>query len=246
MTDPAEAPPFQPLPEEWERALIIVAHPDDIEYGSAAAVARWTGQGKTISYTLVTSGEAGIDGIPPEEAAPLREAEELASAAIVGVDKVEFLGHADGVIEHSIQLRRDLTHAIRRARPQIVMTSNYADTWGGTFPNQPDHIAVGRTVIEAVQAAGNRWIFSDDAVEPWGGVDAVWIAGAADAAHAVDVSDTFAIGMESLRAHAAYLRGLGDAAAGTEEFLEGMARASGARLGTTYAVPFKVISLRFG
>jgi LmbE family N-acetylglucosaminyl deacetylase len=246
MTDPADAPPYQPLPEEWERALIIVAHPDDIEYGTAAAVARWTRQGKTVSYTLVTSGEAGIDGIPPEESRPLREAEELASAAIVGVDKVEFLGHPDGLIEHSIELRRDLTHAIRRARPQIVITSNYEEMWGGIVPNQPDHIAVGRTVIEAVQAAGNRWIFPEDGLEPWGGVEAVWVAGASDAGHAVDVSDTFATGMESLRAHAAYLQGLGDAAAGTEEFLEKMARASGARLGATHAVAFKVTSLRFG
>jgi len=246
MTEPAAVPPYQPLPEDWERALIIVAHPDDIEYGSAAAVARWTRQGKTVTYTLVTSGEAGIDGIPPEESGPLREQEELASAAIVGVDKVEFLGHPDGVIEHSIELRRDLTHAIRRARPQIVITSNYEDFWGGIIPNQPDHIAVGRTVIEAVQAAGNRWIFPEDGLEPWGGVDAVWVAGASDGQHAVDVSDTFATGMESLRAHAAYLRGLGDAAAGTEEFLERFAREAGARLGTSHAVAFKVVQLRFG
>jgi LmbE family N-acetylglucosaminyl deacetylase len=246
MTDPAQPPPFQPLPETWERALVIVAHPDDIEYGTAAAVARWTKQGKTITYCLVTSGEAGIDSMSPQEAGPLREAEELASAALVGVEHVEFLGHADGVIEQGLRLRCDLTHAIRRARPQIVLTGNYDDTWGGVFPNQPDHVAVGRTVVEAVQAAGNRWIFPDDDLEPWGGVEAVWVAGAEGAAHAVDVSDTFAKGMESLRAHAVYLRGLGEAAAGTEDFLERMARAAGARLGTSHAVAFKVISLRWG
>ena len=86
MTDDRPAPPsFETLPEDWESALFVVAHPDDIEYGAAAAVARWTGQGKRVVYCMVTSGEAGIDGLHPDECAPLREAEEIASAAAVGV-----------------------------------------------------------------------------------------------------------------------------------------------------------------
>jgi LmbE family N-acetylglucosaminyl deacetylase len=84
--------PLQPVDEDWSTALALVAHPDDLEYGTAAAIARWTAQGKRIVYCLATSGEAGIDGIEPERAGPLREDEERASAAIVGVDVVEFLG----------------------------------------------------------------------------------------------------------------------------------------------------------
>ena len=72
---------LEPLPEDWQTALFVVAHPDDIEYGAAAAVARWTGQGKRVVYCMVTSGEAGIDGMHPDECGPLREAEEIASAA---------------------------------------------------------------------------------------------------------------------------------------------------------------------
>ena len=87
MTEPAE-----PVDESWSSALAIVAHPDDLEYGAAAAVARWTAQGKRVTYCLATSGEAGIDSLAPEECGPLREAEERASAAIVGVDTVEVLG----------------------------------------------------------------------------------------------------------------------------------------------------------
>ena len=86
MSDERPTPPsFDPLPEDWQTALFVVAHPDDIEYGSAAAVARWTGQGKKVVYCMVTSGEAGIDRIHPDECGPLREAEEIASAAAVGV-----------------------------------------------------------------------------------------------------------------------------------------------------------------
>ena len=90
------------FPDDWQRALAVVAHPDDLEYGAASAIAAWTAAGKHVVYVLVTSGEAGIDGMEPAEAGPLREAEERAGAREVGVDVVEFLGHADGVIEYGL------------------------------------------------------------------------------------------------------------------------------------------------
>ena len=99
---------MEPIPEEWSTAVCVVAHPDDLEYGAASAVARWTGQGKTVAYVLATVGEAGIDGMAPAEAGPKREDEERRSAAVVGVDHVEFLGLADGLIEAGLPLRRDI------------------------------------------------------------------------------------------------------------------------------------------
>ena len=125
MTTPE---PLEPIDENWTSALAVVAHPDDLEYGTAAAIARWTAQGKRIAYCLATSGEAGIDGMTPEEAGPLREQEERASAAIVGVDDVSFLGHPDGMLEYGLPLRRDIARAVRRTRPEIVITSNYRDS----------------------------------------------------------------------------------------------------------------------
>src|SRR6476661_6775236 len=114
---------MNPVPEDWQRGIVIAAHPDDIEYGSAAAVARWTGQGKDIRYVLATSGEAGIAGLHPTESGPLREAEERRSAAVVGVTDVEFLGYPDGTLVESLALRRDLATAIRRHRPDLVVTA---------------------------------------------------------------------------------------------------------------------------
>jgi len=105
MTEPAPAP-FTPLTEDWERALCVVAHPDDMEFGGAAAVARWTSQGKRVVYCMVTSGEAGIDGMHPDECREVREAEQVESARIVGVDQVDFLGLTDGVLEYGVALRR--------------------------------------------------------------------------------------------------------------------------------------------
>ena len=92
MAQPVVANPLEPLCEGWQRGLAIVAHPDDLEFGAAAAIARWTGQGKQIVYCLVTSGEAGIDTMAPAQARQVREAEQRAAAAVVGVAVVEFLG----------------------------------------------------------------------------------------------------------------------------------------------------------
>ena len=141
MSEPT-LPTFEPLAEDWQRALAIVAHPDDMEYGAAAAVARWTGQGKQVVYCMVTSGEAGIDTMPPEQAGQVREAEQIAAAAVVGVNVVEFLGFPDGVVEYGLPLRRALARAVRLHRPDIVLTTNFRETYGGV-----DNVTV--IVIEA-------------------------------------------------------------------------------------------------
>ncbi|GLY80676.1 PIG-L deacetylase family protein [Actinoallomurus iriomotensis] len=244
MSPPSE--PLDPVDESWSRALAVVAHPDDMEYGAAAAVARWTRQGKRITYCLATSGEAGIDAIAPETAGPLREAEERAGAALVGVDEVEFLGHPDGVIEYGLNLRRDIARAVRRHRPDVVITGNHHDTWGPGAPNQADHIALGRAVIDGVRDAANRWVFRellDEGLAPWRAAR-VLVASSPRAAHGVDVTATFDEGVASLRAHAEYLRGLGEnAMSDPEKFLAELARPVGARLGTRYGVAFEIINL---
>ncbi|PVG83548.1 PIG-L domain-containing protein [Nocardioides gansuensis] len=249
MTETVTPPPLEALPEDWQRALCIVAHPDDIEYGAAAAVARWTGQGKDVVYCMVTSGEAGIDGMHPDECRRVREAEEIESARIVGVEAVEFLGLPDGIVEYGVPLRRALAEVVRRHRPDVVVTGNYRDTWGGRTLNQADHIAVGRGVLDAVRDAGNRWIFPEQLegeLEPWGGVKAVWAFGSPESTHAVDTTGTFDLGVESLQAHKAYIDGLGWEGWDPREFLEGMARATGQRLGVAFAAPFEVVPMGWG
>ncbi len=154
-----EPTPLEPVDETWERALVVVAHPDDVEFGAAAAIARWTGHGKTVVYCMVTSGEAGIDGIAPDECREIRIAEQIASAKIVGVEAVEFLGLPDGTIEYGVALRRAITEVVRKHRPEIIITNNFRETWGGSMPNQPDHMAVGRAALNSAGDAGNRWIF---------------------------------------------------------------------------------------
>ena len=243
-------PPLTPLDEAWERALCIVAHPDDMEFGAAAAVARWTGQGKQVAYCMVTSGEAGIDGMHPDQCRSVREAEQVESARIVGVDVVDFLGLPDAILEYGVPLRRELAAVVRRHRPEIVITGNFTDTWGGQNLNQADHIAVGKAVLDAVRDAGNRWVFAeqvaDGDLEPWGGVRAVWAFGSPSGQHAVDITKTFDAGVASLEAHRAYIDGLGWADFDPREVLEGFARPPGSRMGTTYAAPFQVYPMGWG
>ena len=242
-------PDLEPADESWTTALCVVAHPDDLEFGAAAAVARWTDQGKTVVYAMVTSGEAGIDGMRPDEARRVREAEQVESARIVGVEAVDFLGLPDGVLEYGLPLRRAICAAVRKHRPEIVITTNFRDTWGGQNLNQADHIATGKATLDAVRDAGNRWVFSEQiesGLEPWGGVRQVWAASSPQSGHGVETTQTFDRGVESLRAHQAYIDGLGWENFDPQEFLEGGARQAGTRLGVPMATTFEVFPMGWG
>ena len=231
---------MDPFPENWRRAAAVAAHPDDLEYGAAAAIARWTAQGKSVAYVLATRGEAGIDGIAPDEAGPLRVDEERRSAAVVGVTDVSFLDYQDGTLEYGLPLRRDLATALRRLRPEIVITLNFDLTWGGDVVNQADHRALGLALLDACRDAGNRWIFSDAGVEPWSGVDSVYVAASPEPTHFVDVTATIDDGLASLREHKAYLDGLGgdfDHIA----FLRDLAKQEGEKVGCAFATTFRLL-----
>ncbi|WP_030662064.1 PIG-L deacetylase family protein [Streptomyces rimosus] len=224
------------MPEDWQRALAVVAHPDDLEYGAAAAVAEWTAAGREVTYVLVTRGEAGIDGLGPQECAAIREAEQRASAAVVGVRTVEFLDeHQDGVIEAGLPLRRDLSAAVRRHRPELLITLNHHDTWGGVAWNTPDHRVVGRAALDAAGDAGNRWIFpeliAEQGLDPWDGVRWVAVAGSPYPTHAKEVGPGIERAVASLAEHRAYITGLEGAGQDPEAyargFLEPMLRSAG-------------------
>jgi LmbE family N-acetylglucosaminyl deacetylase len=231
-----------PFPGDWQRALCIVAHPDDLEYGAAAAIAAWTRAGKHVAYLLVTRGEAGIDGMAPAETGPRREAEERASAAVVGVEAVDFLeGHTDGVIEYGLPLRRDLAAVIRTQQPDLVVSMNHTETWGGLSFNMADHRHVGLAALDAARDAGNRWIFTD-AGAPWPGVRRVAMGGSPFPTHFVDVGDTIEVGIASLREHAAYIAGLGTDF-DPDAFLRGNARAAGEVAGCAYAATFQLYEM---
>jgi LmbE family N-acetylglucosaminyl deacetylase len=203
-----ERPSLAPLEGPFSSILCVVAHPDDIEYGTAAAVHRWVGEGATVAYFLLTRGEAGIDTMEPDEAAEAREAEERESARRVGVDVVEFAGWADGAIEYGVPLRREIAAAIRRHRPDLVVAGTWEEFFGPNMVNQADHRAVGLATLDAVADAGNRWLHRDlldEGLEPWNGVKVLAIGASSAPSHYVDVSgEAFEAAVHSLEAHEAY------------------------------------------
>lgn len=236
---------FQDVNEDWERGLAIVAHPDDIEYGAASAVARWSGQGKEITYVLLTRGEAGIDSIEPEEAARLRTQEQIESAQAVGISDVRFLDYPDGVLEYSLDLRRDVAKVIREIRPEVCITLNHHPYFAGNRLNMADHRVAGNVLLDAVRDAGNRWVFREllqTGDEPWKGVKEVLVANSPVATHAVDIDDTIKKGIESLKKHKTYLENL-DTDFDPDEFLRFIAKAGGEKYTSTYAAAFEVIPM---
>ena len=224
----------------------MVAHPDDLEFGVGGGDRPLDRPGQDTSPTACSPAArpASTACTLTRRAACARQSSGE-SAAIVGVEQVDFLGLPDGVLEYGVALRRVIAREVRRHRPDVVLTNNFRPTWdGATLLNQADHMVTGQATLDAVRDAANRWVFpdlADEGLEPWSGVRQVWAAGSPDSKHAVDVTDTYDKGMESLRAHDAYLRGLGDF--DPTEFLESFMRSAGTRLGVRYASPFEVFQV---
>ncbi|MFI0484717.1 PIG-L deacetylase family protein [Actinomadura sp. 9N215] len=228
------------VPEDWERALAIVAHPDDLEYGTTAAVAKWTGQGKTVTEVIATRGEAGIDSMDPDEVARIRSAEQIEAARIVGVETVEFLDFQDGVLEYGLPLRRAIAAAIRRHRPEVVLSLNFRESFPGGGFNMADHRVLGLAAADAVRDAANRWVFRDLGLDPWQGVRFALFGGSPQDTHYVDITGHLQAGIDSLLAHHVYFSNLGaefDAAG----FLTGNAETVGRAVGVEHALTFEMI-----
>jgi LmbE family N-acetylglucosaminyl deacetylase len=246
MTEP-DGPSLLPrVPDEqFQRVLCVVAHPDDIEYGTSSAVAAWTAGGADVTYLLLTRGEAGMDASPPDQTAELRVREQVTGSAAVGVTDVRFLDHADGVLVYGLTLRRDIARVIRQVRPDAVVTG----AWDVEFVaglNQADHRAAGLATLDAVRDAGNRWVFRDllDAgLQPW---QVRWLlaAGHAQPTHGVDVTgEPLQRGIASLEAHAQYLAGIPGHPA-PSQFLPAIARMHGPAIGVEHAALFRLWDLQ--
>src|SRR5438132_10673649 len=116
-------PPFSG--DDFRRVLCVVAHPDDVEYGTSSAVAAWTARGVDVAYLLLTRGEAGMDGSSPEQAAEVRTREQGAGSQAVGVTRVDFLDYPDGVLEYSLAMRRDIARVIGSYQPDAVVVGSW-------------------------------------------------------------------------------------------------------------------------
>jgi LmbE family N-acetylglucosaminyl deacetylase len=203
------------------RALVVMAHPDDVDYGAAGTVAHWVRHQWSVTYCIVTDGDAGCEDPAADrtELARTRRQEQWAAARVVGVTDVRFLGRPDGLVEPGPALRRDITRIIRQVRPHLVLTHSPERNHLRIKSSHPDHRAVGAATLDAVYPdARNPGAFPelqlDEGLEAWT-VPEVWLRGGPVTDRFVDVTDTFEAKMAAIRAH----RSQGGAEPGFDEVM---------------------------
>ena len=227
-----------------DRALCVVAHPDDVEYGTSAAMAAWIDRGVEVHYLLLTSGEAGMQR-PPEEVGPLRAEEQQNACDAVGVTSLEILDFPDGMLEYSLEMRKAIARVIRRLRPNAVVTMTWdvEPFWG---LNQADHRAAGLAAADAVRDADNTWIFpelaAEEGLEKWG-ADWLLVGGTTAPSHFVDVTgEPLERGIASLEAHTEYLAALPDHPA-PRDMLTEISSENGKASGVANAISFRAFAV---
>jgi LmbE family N-acetylglucosaminyl deacetylase len=197
---------------EIRRVLVITAHPDDVDFGMAGTIAKWTDDGLEVSYCVVTNGDAGgsDESVSRADMAVIRQAEQTAAAKQVGVHDLHFLGYPDGRVEPTLALRRDLARVIRLLRPDRVVCQSPERNYIRMGGSHPDHRAVGTAALDAVYPdARNPFAFpellAEEKLEPWT-VREVWIAGSPAPTEWVDITGTFSRKVAALRAHVTQIR----------------------------------------
>lgn len=239
----ADSTDLKSLDDTFKRVLVVVAHPDDAEYGLSACVAKWVRAGTEVAYLLLTAGEAGMQR-PPSEAGPLRAEEQREACRRVGVEDLTILDHPDGTLLYSLEMRRDVARKIRQFKPDVVATSAF-DVEVGWGLNQADHRVAGLVTLDAIRDADNAWVFPDlldEGLEKWGASRFI-VFGDPRPTHAVVLSEEdVQAGIASLAAHEAYLADLPDHPA-PEPFLKGNLGGQGEQIGVEYAALFRLHEL---
>jgi LmbE family N-acetylglucosaminyl deacetylase len=215
------------------RVLIVTAHPDDVDFGSAGTVAAFTKAGVEVTYCIATNGDAGGSdrSVSRPDMAALRQREQRAAAAEVGVTDVRFLGHPDGQLQATIPLRRDISRVIRQVKPERVLTQSPERRWDFIFASHPDHLAAGEAAVCAVYPdARNPFahpeLLNDEGLEPWT-VHELWIGGVSGSNIAVETTSTIERKVAALRCHQSQI----DDPAGVTERVTVNGRASGVEAG---------------
>jgi LmbE family N-acetylglucosaminyl deacetylase len=220
------------MPDNPERVLVVVAHPDDADFGAAGTIAAWVDQGIDVSYCLVTDGDAGgfDPTVPRSEIPVIRRAEQTAAAKEVGVSDLYWLGYPDGQVVVSLALRRDIARVIRQVRPQRVLSPSAERYYARVFASHPDHLAVGEATLCAVYPdARNPFAFPELAAEGLEAhiVDEMWLMASPEADTYVDVTDTFDRKVAALRAHVSQTGRMDDLAGFLRTWLEAAAARGG-------------------
>lgn len=194
--------------EQVQQVLVVAAHPDDIDFGSAGTIATWTEAGLDVSYCVLTDGDAGgfDPEVPRSEIGGIRQDEQRKAAATLGVTEVEFLGYPDGRLTASFELRRDIARVIRRVRPDRMLIPSPERDLRNLYVSHPDHLAAGEAALCAVYPDARNPFAYPELLEHEGldahTVPEVWVMSANNQAdHYVDITETIDRKLAALRAH---------------------------------------------
>ena len=233
---------------EIERALAVAAHPDDVDFAAAGTIATLTDAGVHVTYCLVTDGDAGGSdrSISRHDMAMLRRREQTAAAAQVGVTDLVFLGHGDGRVQPTLQLRADISAVIRRVRPRVVICQSPERNLDRIYASHPDHLAAAEATLCAVYPdARNPFAFPelfDEVIEPWA-VDEVWITTGLNGPNAVDVTAAVDRKIAALMCHVSQHTDPQRTEAMVREWMINAAKQAGLPDGTA-AESFRVVDTR--
>ncbi len=213
---------------------MIVAHPDDIDFGSGGSVARWVSEGDTVDYCICTDGDAGgyDESVGRSAMAELRRKEQRDAADVYGVDEIDWLGHPDGRLYVTHELRRDLTRSIRRHRPDRVVIPSPTRQLRNLYGSHPDHIAAGEAAMCAVYPdARNPFahpeLLAEEGLEAWT-VPETWISNPGEGADTyVDITDFIDVKIMALKAHVSQTAHMEDLARRMQMWGYAQAKAAG-------------------
>lgn len=231
-----------------ERALVVTAHPDDVDFGAAGTIAQLAAAGTAVTYCIVTDGDAGgfDPQVPRSEIPRIRRAEQVAAAAVLGVDDVRFLGYRDGELEVSQGLRRDISRVIRQVRPQRMFIQSPERNWARIPASHPDHMAAGEAAIfsiypDARNPFAHPSLLNDEDLDAWT-VHDVWVMGAPEPNRVVDVTDQRSLKIAALRAHDSQTAHMDDLDERISQWMTAAAQAAGLPEGRL-AEAFMVVSI---
>ncbi|NBQ00752.1 MAG: PIG-L family deacetylase [Actinobacteria bacterium] len=232
--------------EEIKRILVVMAHPDDCDFGAGGSIAKWHEAGIQVSYCIITNGDQGGEesNVPVEEMAKVRQREQRAAGAALGVSEITFLNYRDGSLFPTIELRRDIVKAIRIAKPDRMVVQSPERNWERIYSSHPDHLAAGESAIQAIYPdARNPYAFPElkaEGLQPWR-VREVFITGSPTPNHFIDITETIDKKIAALKAHVSQTAHNPELESMVRQWGERNAEANGLASGRVAEI-FKVVS----
>ncbi len=232
--------------EEIKRILVVMAHPDDCDFGAGGSIAKWREAGIQVYYCIITNGDQGGEesDVPVEEMAKVRQREQRAAGAALGVSEITFLNYRDGSLIPTIELRRDIVKAIRIAKPDRMVVQSPERNWERIYSSHPDHLAAGESAIQAIYPdARNPYAFPElksEGLEPWR-VREVFVTGSPTPNHFIDITETIDKKIAALKAHVSQTAHNPELDSMVRQWGEKNAEANGLAAGRVAEI-FKVVS----